>query len=70
MSDRQPAVRKQIVIESFVGATYFKCDVPWAGISIATEEDKWPSYEAERVEASIKRKLGPSCPSGHKNGRS
>ncbi|MFC1596710.1 hypothetical protein ACFL5Q_02075 [Planctomycetota bacterium] len=44
-------MRKQIVVESFVGATYFKCEVPWACISIATEEDKWPVISgANRVE--------------------
>lgn len=43
-------MRKQIVVESFVGATYFKCEVPWASISIATEVDEWPTLsEANRI---------------------
>lgn len=50
MSDQQPAKRKQIVVESFVGATYFRCEMPWACISIATEADEWPTIsEANRV---------------------
>ena len=41
---------KQIVVESVIGAHYFQSAVPWAGISIVTEENTWPSIsEANRV---------------------
>jgi predicted protein tyrosine phosphatase len=33
---------KQIVVQSVIGAHYFSCQVPWACISIVTEEDSWP----------------------------
>ena len=41
---------KQIVVESVIGAHYFQSPVPWACISIVTEEDTWPRInEANRV---------------------
>ena len=41
---------KQIVVQSVIGAHYFTCQVPWACISIVTEEDSWPKIsEANRV---------------------
>jgi predicted protein tyrosine phosphatase len=38
--------QKQIVVQSFVGATYFKSDVPWACISVVTEDGNWPEISA------------------------
>ena len=50
MSAPQAASRKEIVVESFVGATYFKSAVPWACISIASGEDEWPTInEVNRI---------------------
>ncbi len=41
---------KQIVVQSVIGAHYFRSTVPWACISIVTEEDTWPKIsEANRV---------------------
>jgi predicted protein tyrosine phosphatase len=34
--------QKRIVVESVEGAYHFKCDVPWACISIVTSEGAWP----------------------------
>ena len=45
MNGPQTTERKRIVVESFVGATYFKSTVPWACISIATEADEWPTMD-------------------------
>jgi len=42
--------KKQIVVESVIGAHYFQSPVPWACISIVTEENTWPRIsEANRV---------------------
>jgi predicted protein tyrosine phosphatase len=41
---------KQIVVRSVVGAHYFTSQVPWACVSIVTEQDTWPEIsEANRV---------------------
>jgi len=41
---------KQIVVQSVIGAHYFQSPVPWACISIVTEENTWPKIsEANRV---------------------
>ena len=41
---------KRIVVQSVIGAHYFTCEMPWACISIVTEEDSWPKIsEANRV---------------------
>jgi len=44
------ASAKRIVVESLIGAHYFTCQVPWACISIVTEEGCWPAiHEANRL---------------------
>ena len=41
---------KQVVVRPVIGAHYFNCEVPWACISIVTEENTWPEInEANRV---------------------
>ena len=35
-------INKHIVVKSAIGAGYFTCRVPWACISIVTEEGAWP----------------------------
>ena len=41
---------KRIVVQSVIGAHYFTCEMPWACISIVTEENSWPKIsEANRV---------------------
>ena len=43
-------MRKRILVESFIGATFFESVAPWACISIASEPDEWPSIsEANRI---------------------
>jgi predicted protein tyrosine phosphatase len=43
--------QKQIVVQSFGGARDFKSDVPWACISIVSEEGEWPDISgANRVD--------------------
>ncbi len=44
------ATAKDIIVQSVVQAHYFTCQVPWACISIVTEEDSWPKIsEVNRV---------------------
>ncbi len=44
------ATAKEIIVQSVVQAHYFTCQVPWACISIVTEEDSWPKIsEANRL---------------------
>ena len=38
---------KQIVVESVIRAHYFQSPVPWACISIVTEENTWPRISQE-----------------------
>lgn len=38
---------KQILVKSLIGASYFTCEVPWAGISIVTEVGTWPTLSDE-----------------------
>jgi predicted protein tyrosine phosphatase len=38
--------QKQIVVQSFGGARNFKSNVPWACISIVSEEGEWPEISA------------------------
>ena len=41
---------KKIVVQSVIGAHYFTSEMPWACISIVTEENSWPKIsEANRV---------------------
>lgn len=41
---------KQIVVQSVIGAHYFRSPVPWACISIVTEQNTWPRIsEANRL---------------------
>jgi hypothetical protein len=41
---------KQIVVRSVIGVHYFTCQLPWACISIVTEENTWPEInEANRT---------------------
>ena len=44
--DQQVTKRKDIVVQSFGGARDFKSDVPWACISIVSEEGTWPVISA------------------------
>lgn len=52
---------KQIVVQSVIGAHYFQSTVPWACISIVTEEDTWPKIsEANRV-GLLQLTSSPTC---------
>jgi predicted protein tyrosine phosphatase len=46
----EETVTKQIIVQSANKARHFESTVPWACISIASEEDEWPDIsEANRV---------------------